>query len=132
MPDILHYLPELQENERAHIEALTNSFSHEQVQTFASVYRQQRKDPQTVLLAAIVGVVAVPGLQRFWVGQVGLGLLFLFTWGFFLVGSVVDLVQYKQLAIQYNQQVAQRIVANMQTSSQQSPLTIGRSLFQHA
>jgi len=73
MPYITHYLPELDEPERAFIEQFTIGMSQETVRQFAAAYRQVRKDPQTLRLMAIIGIVAVPGLHRFWVGHVGLG-----------------------------------------------------------
>ena len=114
MPHITHYLPELQDPESTYIQSLIDRMSHEQVQVFASAYRQRRKDPHTVLLTAIIGLVAIPGLQRFWLGQVGVGFLHLFTWGLLLIGSISDLVRYKTLALLYNQRVAQEIATNMQ------------------
>lgn len=81
MPHIVtHYLPELDEPERSFIESLTAEMSHETIQQFAVAYRQVRKDPQTLRLLAVIGIVAVPGLHRFWLGQVGIGFLYLFTW----------------------------------------------------
>jgi TM2 domain-containing membrane protein YozV len=114
MPHITHYLPELQAAERTYIQSLIGRMSHEQLQVFASAYRQRRKDPHTVLLTAIIGLVAIPGLQRFWLGQIGVGFLFLFTWGLLLIGSISDLVRYKTLALLYNQRVAREIATNMQ------------------
>jgi TM2 domain-containing membrane protein YozV len=113
MPHITHYLPELQEPERTYIQSLIGRMSHEQLQVFASAYRQRRKDPHTVLLTAIIGLVAIPGLQRFWLGQIGVGFLYLFTWGLILIGSISDLVRYKTLALLYNQTVALEIATNM-------------------
>jgi TM2 domain-containing membrane protein YozV len=114
MPHITHYLPELQEPERTYIQSLIGRMSHEQLQVFASAYRQRRKDPHTVLLTAIIGLVAIPGLQRFWLGQIGVGFLYLFTWGLLLIGSISDLVRYKTLALLYNKSVAREIATNMQ------------------
>ena len=114
MPHITHYLPELQKPERTYIQSLIGRMSHEQLQVFASAYRQRRKDPHTVLLTAIIGLVAIPGLQRFWLGQIGVGFLHLFTWGLLLIGSISDLVRYKTLALLYNQRVAREIATNMQ------------------
>jgi TM2 domain-containing membrane protein YozV len=114
MPHITHYLPELQEPERTYIQSLIGRMSHEQLQVFSSAYRQRRKDPHTVLLTAIIGLVAIPGLQRFWLGQIGVGFLYLFTWGLLLIGSISDLVRYKTLALLYNQRVAREIATNMQ------------------
>jgi len=117
MPHFTHYLPELQESERTYVQSLVGQFSHEQLETFAALYRQRRKDPQTVLLAAIVGLVAIPGFQRFWVGEVGVGIVFLCTAGALCVGSICDLVQYKTLALLYNQKVAREVATTMQSSS---------------
>ena len=98
--------------------------SHEQAQLFATAYRGKRKDPHTVLLTAIVGLVAIPGLQRFWLGQIGMGFLYLFTWGLVLVGSITDLVRYKKLAFEYNQGVAQQIAGNLPLG-RKPPSTVG-------
>jgi TM2 domain-containing membrane protein YozV len=87
--------------------------SHESIQQFAAAYRQVRRDPQTLRLMAIIGIVTVPGLHRFWVGQVGIGFLYLFTWGVLLFGTVTDIVKYKELAFSYNQRVARRIASNL-------------------
>jgi len=114
MPHIIaHYLPELDEPERSFIERLTAGMSHESIQQFAAAYRQERKDPQTLRLMAIIGIVAVPGLHRFWVGHIGIGFLYLLTWGLLLFGTVSDIVKYRELAFSYNRQVAQRIADNL-------------------
>lgn len=117
-------MPELQEPERTHIQNLIGSMSNEEVHVFASAYRQRRKDPDTVLLTAIIGLVAFPGLQRFWLGQLGMGFLLLFTWGLLLVGSIADLISYKTLAFKYNQSMAREIVNNMQMCPEGEPQPI--------
>lgn len=114
MPHVTHYLPELEQIEESFIQNVLDGMSHEQAQLFANAYRQRRKDPHTVLLTAIVGLVAIPGLQRFWLGQIGTGFLYLFTWGLLLVGTISDLVRYKNLAFAYNQRIAHEIATNMQ------------------
>ena len=114
MPHIItHYLPELDEPERSFIEHLTAGMSHENIQQFAAAYRQVRKDPEAIRLMAVIGIVAIPGLHRFWVGQVGIGFVYLVTWGLLLFGTVSDIVKYRELAFRYNQQVARRIVSNL-------------------
>ena len=114
MPHIIvHYLPELDEPERSFIERLTTGMSHENIQQFAAAYRQVRKDPQTLRLMAVIGIVAVPGLHRFWVGQVGIGFLYLITWGLLLFGTITDIVKYQELAFNYNRHVARRIAGNL-------------------
>ena len=110
---VTHYLPELDEPERSFIERLTAGMSHENIQQFAGAYRQVRKDPQTLRLMAIIGIVAVPGLHRFWVGHLGVGFLYLVTWGLLLFGTIIDIVKYRDLAFRYNQEAARRIVSTL-------------------
>ena len=114
MVHVVHYLPELEEPERTYIQSLVGRMTTEQILKFASAYRRCRKDPQTILLVSLVGLVAFPGLQRFWLGHIGIGFLQLFTCGLLLIGSISDLVRYKTLALLYNQRVAREIAANMQ------------------
>jgi hypothetical protein len=45
------------------------------------------------LLAALGLVTPVAGIHRFYLGHKWIGLLYLFTWGLFGVGTIVDLVQ---------------------------------------
>ena len=110
---VIYYLPELDEPERSFIERLTTGMSHENVQQFAAAYRQVRKDPQTLRLMAVIGIVAIPGLHRFWLGEMGLGVLYLFTGGLLWIGTVIDIFKFKELALGYNQQLAKRIVGNI-------------------
>jgi TM2 domain-containing membrane protein YozV len=114
MPHIVtHYLPELDEPERSFIEHLTAGMSHENIQQFAAAYRQVRKDPQTIRIMAIIGIVAVPGLHRFWVGHMAIGILYLVTWGLLLFGTITDIIKYRELALGYNQGVAKGIANNL-------------------
>jgi TM2 domain-containing membrane protein YozV len=46
------------------------------------------------------------GIQRFLVGQIGMGLLYFFTGGLCLIGTILDIVNHKQLADEYNAQMA--------------------------
>ena len=110
---ITHYLPELDEPERSFLAQLTATLSGADVQQFAIAYRQGRKDPQTVLLMAAIGIAGVPGLHRFALGEVGTGFLYLFTYGLLLIGTIADIVQHKELAFRYNKQVARRIASNL-------------------
>ena len=121
MPHIVtHYLPELDEPERSFIERLTGGMSHESIQQFAAAYRQVRKDPQTLRLMAIIGIVAIPGLHRFWLGQVGIGFLYLVSWGLLLSGTITDIVKYRELAFKHNRETARKIAHNL--ASQRQPL----------
>ena len=69
-------------------------------------YMNKRKSSQDMLIFCIVGLCLVPGLQRFITGQIGMGLLYLFTVGLCFVGSIMDLINHKDLAMEYNRKMA--------------------------
>ncbi len=48
----------------------------------------------------------VPGLQRFNLGQIGMGILYFFTAGVCFIGTIVEIVNYRTLALEYNQKMA--------------------------
>src|SRR6266511_803225 len=83
MTNIMNYLPELSEPERSYVQNLIDGMPTNLAEVFTIQYRRRRKDPQNVLLAAVIGLVACPGFQRFWLGETGMGCLFLFTGGLF-------------------------------------------------
>jgi len=49
--------------------------------------------------------------------QVGVGFLYLLTGGLLWIGTIVDIVKYRELAFQYNGNVATRIARNILSSS---------------
>jgi len=128
MPHITHYLPELDEPERSFVAHLAATMSAADVQQFAFAYRRERKDPQTILILSVIGMVSVPGLQRFVLGQVGIGFLYLFTGGLLLIGTILDIVNHKELAFNYNRQVARRIASNL-LQSRRALSAQGEALF---
>jgi hypothetical protein len=111
MTYLMPYLLELSGSERIYIQNLIAQIPLQQAEVFLLEYRRRRKDPQTVLLAAVIGLVACPGFQRFLLGEVGMGLLFLFTAGFLAMGSIIDLCTYRTLARCHNENAARKIVA---------------------
>jgi TM2 domain-containing membrane protein YozV len=80
--------------------------SQNQMQTFMLVYNSRRKNPNDILLATLLGFLGFAGIQRFMTGQVILGLLYFFTGGLFLLGTIVDLLTYKSIANDYNRHLA--------------------------
>ena len=47
-----------------------------------------------------------PSVQQFVIGQIGMGILYLLTGGLCLIGTIVDLVNHRTLALEYNQKAA--------------------------
>ncbi|MDB5157158.1 MAG: hypothetical protein JWR50_1865 [Mucilaginibacter sp.] len=92
--------------ELALLQQATAGLNDEQKKYFYMVYSGKRKSPQDMLIFCIIGMFLVPGLQRFITGQIGMGILYLFTAGLCFIGSIVDLVNHKKLALEYNQKQA--------------------------
>ena len=84
------------------INSRTQGFSDDELTHFCMIYRSKRKDPQTILLLCLLGLVCVSGIHRFVIGQVGMGILYFFTAGLCLIGTIVDAINHKDLALEYN------------------------------
>lgn len=109
MANIIDYLPELEGDEAAYVGKLLQPYSNEKASKFASVYRARRKDPQTVLLLTLIVFLGFGGINRFYLNQIGMGILYIFTAGLCLIGSVVDIINYKDLTFEYNRKVANEV-----------------------
>jgi TM2 domain-containing membrane protein YozV len=116
MPNLMQLLPELEGDELVYIQGLVKDFTEQSLQQFALVYRTRRRDPQTILLTTLIGFLGVAGVQRFITNQIGMGLLFLFTGGLCVIGTIVDLVNHRKLAFEYNQQQANQVAMMMKGS----------------
>ncbi|MDQ2658024.1 MAG: TM2 domain-containing protein [Bacteroidota bacterium] len=111
MARVIDVLPELTGEEMLYVQSLVKDMDDEKARTFAGVYRTRRKDPQVILLTALLGLVVLAGVHRFIMGQIGMGLLYLFTGGLCLIGTIVDLVNHQKLAFEYNQKTANEVLA---------------------
>jgi TM2 domain-containing membrane protein YozV len=106
MANVLRHLPELEGMELGYIQGLMKNMDDDQASLFAQVYRARRKDAQMILILTLIGFFGFAGLHRFILGQVGLGILYILTLGLCFIGTIVDLVNYKSLAYEYNIKVA--------------------------
>ena len=97
-----------------YVHSLLQNVSEEEAKVFAGVYRVRRRDPQTVLLFAVLGLFVIPGIQRFYVNQIGMGILYFLTLGLFFIGSIIDIINYRNLALRYNSRVAREALAAVQ------------------
>src|SRR5574338_395153 len=109
MARVIDVLPEITGEEMLYVQSLIKDMDEEKARTFASVYRSRRKDPQMILITALLGFVGLAGVHRFIIGQIGMGLLYLFTGGLCLIGTIVDLVNHQKLAFENNRKVANEV-----------------------
>ncbi len=117
MPNILQLMPMLEGEELVYIQGIVKDMTDNQAQQFANIYNVRRKDPQTILLVTLLGFLGVAGVQRFLTNQIGLGLLYLFTGGLCVIGTIIDLVNYKKIAFEHNYEVAQQVAMMVKASS---------------
>ena len=113
MADIVRVMPELEGEELLYVRSLVEPMTDDDAILFASAYRSQRRDSTNVLLLTLLGFVVLAGLQRFYVGQIGMGIAYLLTVGFCFIGTIIDLINHKSLALKFNQEKAANIVATM-------------------
>lgn len=111
MNTVLKYLPEVQGNELYFLNDLFKDFSEDQARDFSNIYRSRRRDPNIILLTTLLGFIGIAGVQRFITEQIGLGLLYFFTAGLCLIGTIVDLVNYKNIAFDYNRRIAHEVAS---------------------
>lgn len=115
MANVLQLIPDAEPDEMMYLHMLMEPMNDMQAGMFASMYRSRRKEPTMILLLTLVGFLSLAGLNRFVLGQMGLGILYLFTVGFCGIGTIIDIVNYKKLTSEYNQKQAFE-VANMMRS----------------
>jgi TM2 domain-containing membrane protein YozV len=113
MANVLHVLPDLDGDELGYVQLLMADMTEEEAMQFALMYRARRKDPQMILILTLIGFLGFAGIQRFVVGQIGLGVLYFFTGGLCLIGVIVDLVNYRRIASDYNQKQAYEVALIM-------------------
>ena len=104
--NLITMIPAVEADELAYLQALTKDLSEDKLKLFISIYNGKRKKAETILICCVLGFVCAGGIQRFVVGQIGMGILYLFTGGLCLIGTIVDTVNHKQLAFEFNQKMA--------------------------
>lgn len=110
MAKLIEFLPELEGDEALYVAQVVRSMDEETARRFSRVYRARRKDPQTILLTALPGCLGIAGAHRFIIGQTGMGILYLLTAGLCFIGTLVDVINYRNLAFEYNREVAQEVL----------------------
>lgn len=120
-PVLLKYLYDITPEEMITINSRTQGFNEDEITHFCMIYRSKRKDPQTILLLCLLGLVAVSGIHRFVIGQIGMGILYFFTGGLCLVGTIVDAINYKNLALEFNGNMIAETLSMLNMIKRQQP-----------
>ena len=110
MERIYRLMPEVDMEEAYFLNDLLKEKNDQQIKDFIAVYRTRRRDPQITLVTALIGFLGVSGIHRFLLNQIGMGILYLLTGGLCLIGTIVDLVNYRNLTLEYNQNMAYRLL----------------------
>lgn len=58
----------------------------------AGVFAGPRKSKTVALILCIIGFLGIGGLHRMYVGKVGSGVLYFFTYGICGIGTIIDLI----------------------------------------
>ncbi|MEI6264624.1 MAG: TM2 domain-containing protein [Sphingobacteriia bacterium] len=110
-PNLMNLIEAMEGEELVFLQNFTQDLNQQQLQNFVMVYNGKRRKTDQILLGCVVGFVAVGGIQRFMVGQTGMGILYLFTGGLCLIGTIMDTINHKKLTFEYNQQMARETMA---------------------
>ena len=110
-PNLINMIPSIEGEELIYLQAATKELNEEQLINFISLYNGKRRKSDQVLLGCVLGFVCVGGIQRFMVGQNGMGILYLLTGGLCFIGTIVDTINHKRLSYEYNQKVARECMA---------------------
>lgn len=118
MANVFQYLPDLEGEELAYINVLVTPMTDAQTQQFTLMYRSRRKDQQMILILTLIGLFGFAGIQRFVTNQIGMGILYFLTGGLCYIGTIVDLVNYRKIASEFNQRQAYEVATLMRSMGQ--------------
>jgi TM2 domain-containing membrane protein YozV len=106
-PNAYMMLPGITAEEIGFLQQATAGLDENQQKYFFDIYRNKRKNAQDILLFTLLGFTVVgAGVQRFVLGQIGMGLVYFFTGGLCFIGTIVDLINNKTLTLDHNKKMA--------------------------
>lgn len=95
--------------ERLLLENMLKDHTEEDKVKFLTYYNMQRKDPILILILSLIGFFGFAGIHRFVIDDIVMGLLYFCTLGFCGIGTLIDVIRYKKLSLEYNSKVAQMV-----------------------
>jgi len=105
------HLDGITNEELMNLNHITAGLEESKLRTFVQIYATRRKKAQDILLFTLLGLVIIAGVQRFVLGQIAMGILYFFTGGFCLIGTIVDLINHKSMTEEYNLKMATEVLA---------------------
>lgn len=102
----MSYLPNVEGRELFMLENTTATMTDSQKRQFAAIYSERRREPMVVLGLGLLGFMGIGGINRFYVGKIGTGILYFLTGGLFMIGTILDIFKYRDLAYEYNEERA--------------------------
>ncbi|MDI9880408.1 TM2 domain-containing protein [Flectobacillus longus] len=112
-PNFVIMMANLEPEEALFIQSLIRDLDEPQQQQFLAMYQNKRRDTTLILITTIMGFFGFAGIQRFLTDRIGMGILYFFTGGLCMIGTIVDLVNHKSMTLEYNRQVAAEILASI-------------------
>lgn len=106
MKKALKHFPELEGDELHYVSNTIDGLTDDELELFKTIYRARRKDPVVFMIMILIGFLGLAGVHRFFIGQFGIGILYLFTGGLCAIGTIVDLINYKSISFEYNRKIA--------------------------
>lgn len=103
---ILNLFPDIEAEEYHMLQGIMQKMDDNQQRNFLMIYKGRRKEKTLMLLLTIMGFFGVAGIQRFFLGDIALGIVYFFTAGLCFIGTIVDLININDLTFRYNQKQA--------------------------
>ena len=114
--DFMRYFPFAEGEELVFLQNLTDMYDDEQIASFSAAYNARRRKPGETLLYTFSFVLGLSGGHRFYLGQIGMGMLYLLTFGLCGFGNIIDLFRSKSLAYARNVEIANDVASQMKYS----------------
>lgn len=113
MARVVDYIPQAQGYELNYLESVAKHTTDEQFISFVRSYMPQRKDMNTTLILCILGFVGLAGIHRLYLGMIGTGVIYLMTGGLFYIGTILDLLNYRDMNNMENVTIACNVVEEL-------------------
>ena len=106
---IIHTIPNVDGAEVEMLSYYTEEMSDDELEDLLLHYKTRRKNSDTSLILNILGFIAVAGVHRFYLGNILLGVIYLLTGGLCFIGTIVDLVNNKNLVLEANRKIIEEM-----------------------